>query len=237
MNSVFLRALRLAWWAGPIALAAPRVPAQADPPYIRGDANSDGEVDISDGIHVLNYLFIGGPSPRCPAIADANASGSVDISDGIAILSFLFSSAGNIPPLTETEIQNCISPPPPTVLRCGSFGTDGPQPTHGVSGCVEHLSDGTIRLSNFFYDGGGVPRVVVYLQQSWVDTVTPGIVISPDLIRTQPYVGETLSFRMPPSVTVDQFRYVSIWCDYFPLHYAVARLRNPPCFSPCTPSQ
>jgi hypothetical protein len=233
MNHTLLRVLTVASCSGTALLAAPAVTAQDDPVYIRADVNADGEVDISDGIRILAYLFNGGPGPTCKAVADANGNGDVDISDGIAVLNFLFASVGSIPPMTETEIQNCISPPPTTVLRCGSFGTDGPEPTHGITGCIELMSDDTLRLSNFFYDGDGVPQVVVYMQVSWSDP--DGLVVSPDLVG-QPYFGETLSFPIPPGAATDQFRYVSIWCDYFPQHYAVGRLRSPPCFSPCVPS-
>ena len=30
------------------------------------DADDSGEVVITDGIYILNYLFLGGPSPRPP---------------------------------------------------------------------------------------------------------------------------------------------------------------------------
>jgi hypothetical protein len=138
--------------------------------------------------------------------------------------------------MTEGEIEICSAPPPPTVLRCGTFGNDGPQPSHGVSGCVEHMSDGTIRLTDFHYDGLGLPQVLVYLVQDWFDLETPGHVVSPDLVRDTPYVGETLIYPIPAEVTMEDFAFVTIFCDVFPLHFAVARLRTPPCFSPCTPS-
>ncbi len=30
------------------------------------EANGDGRVDISDGIYLFNYLFLGGPEPAAP---------------------------------------------------------------------------------------------------------------------------------------------------------------------------
>ncbi len=37
-----------------------------DPPWIRGDANGDGMVDIADPVSLLNFRFAGGPSPVAP---------------------------------------------------------------------------------------------------------------------------------------------------------------------------
>jgi hypothetical protein len=59
-------------------------------PFSRGDSNSDGAVDISDGIFTLGYLFLGSDDPGCQAAADANGDGSVNISDPTFTLVFLF---------------------------------------------------------------------------------------------------------------------------------------------------
>ena len=58
--------------------------------FRRGDANASGGVDLSDGIFILNWLFLGGTAPSCPAAADANADGGSDLSDGVFILNYLF---------------------------------------------------------------------------------------------------------------------------------------------------
>jgi hypothetical protein len=69
------------------------------PPDIfrRGDSNDDGKVNIADPIHVLNFLFRGGPTPRCQKAADADDSGSLNITDPIFLLGYLF-SGGRPPP-------------------------------------------------------------------------------------------------------------------------------------------
>jgi len=66
-------------------------------PFLRGDANSDGGVDISDGISVLNFLFFDGQGLLCADAADANDDGLLDVSDAIVILSTLFLGASDIP--------------------------------------------------------------------------------------------------------------------------------------------
>ena len=58
-------------------------------PVSGGDVNGDGQVNITDAVFLLNFLFIGGRTPLCMESADANNDGEVEISDGILILKFL----------------------------------------------------------------------------------------------------------------------------------------------------
>jgi hypothetical protein len=60
------------------------------PTFIRGNANADASINITDGIYILNYLFLGGPRPPCLDAADANNDSTVNITDGIYVLNFLF---------------------------------------------------------------------------------------------------------------------------------------------------
>ncbi|MDX9857468.1 MAG: CHRD domain-containing protein [candidate division Zixibacteria bacterium] len=59
-----------------------------------GNINDDagGAVDLSDLIYLVNFLFLGGPSPTC--VASANTNGdvgcNVDLSDLIYLVNFLF---------------------------------------------------------------------------------------------------------------------------------------------------
>jgi hypothetical protein len=57
---------------------------------MRGDANHDGILDLSDPVKILSYLFVGGPPPSCLEVADVNVDSSVDISDSILLLTYLF---------------------------------------------------------------------------------------------------------------------------------------------------
>lgn len=67
------------------------------PTFIRGDANDNGILSISDPIYLLNYLFRGGPIPPCGDAADANDDGEIDIADVVRIVVYLFAE-GTIPP-------------------------------------------------------------------------------------------------------------------------------------------
>ncbi|MDX9856758.1 MAG: PQQ-dependent sugar dehydrogenase [candidate division Zixibacteria bacterium] len=59
-----------------------------------GNVNADSEeaIDLSDLIWLVNYLFLGGPSPDCPAEANTNgdSGGSIDLSDLIHLVNYLF---------------------------------------------------------------------------------------------------------------------------------------------------
>jgi hypothetical protein len=58
--------------------------------FLRGDANEDSRVDLSDPVFLLNYLFLGGPELECLRSGDVNEDGNVDLSDPVYILNYLF---------------------------------------------------------------------------------------------------------------------------------------------------
>jgi hypothetical protein len=58
--------------------------------FIRGDANDDGTVDLSDGIAVLLHLFAGGSALECEDHGDADDNGSLNVTDALVILNYLF---------------------------------------------------------------------------------------------------------------------------------------------------
>ena len=58
--------------------------------FRRGDSNASGDLNITDGVFVLNYLFLGGPEPPCQDAADSDDNGALNITDGVRILNYLF---------------------------------------------------------------------------------------------------------------------------------------------------
>lgn len=82
--------------------------------FLRGDPNSDGKLNISDPVLLLNYLYQDG-SLSCQDAADVNDDGELDLSDVISILGFLFQSgAPPSPPYPEPGAD-----PTPDSLTCG----------------------------------------------------------------------------------------------------------------------
>jgi hypothetical protein len=68
------------------------------PVFIRGDANDDARVDISDVVTILGFLFLGEGEIRCEHAADANNDGMLEITDPIYIIQFLFLGGAPPPP-------------------------------------------------------------------------------------------------------------------------------------------
>jgi uncharacterized delta-60 repeat protein len=85
--------------------------------FRRGDANADGELDLSDGVAVLVRLFLGGGPPPCDRAFDADGSGAIDITDAVSILEHLF-LGGKAPP---EPFASCGAGPLPSALICDSF--------------------------------------------------------------------------------------------------------------------
>ncbi|NCF98997.1 MAG: hypothetical protein GWP39_05735 [Planctomycetia bacterium] len=70
-------------------------PSSCADPFVRGDTNGSGSIDIADAVFLLDYLFAGGVSPSPEASGDANNDAGLDISDAIFLLTFLFDSGAS----------------------------------------------------------------------------------------------------------------------------------------------
>jgi hypothetical protein len=66
-------------------------------PFLRGDSDGNGTLNISDPIQILGYLFLGAEALTCRDAADANDDGKLDVSDPVSILGFLFLGAEPLP--------------------------------------------------------------------------------------------------------------------------------------------
>ncbi len=97
------------------------VPIATEPKLVRGDANGDKLVDITDGISILDFLFLGGRVPPCFDAADADDSGgdSLDISDAVSLFGFLF--LGSIPALPAPGHETCGPDPTTDGLGCAAY--------------------------------------------------------------------------------------------------------------------
>ena len=64
---------------------------------VRGDADNNGQIDISDLVLVVNYVGAGGPAPTPHVLTgDADGNGIVTISDAVYLVNHIF--AGGPPP-------------------------------------------------------------------------------------------------------------------------------------------
>ncbi|MBU1318151.1 MAG: VCBS repeat-containing protein [candidate division Zixibacteria bacterium] len=60
------------------------------PPSVPGDADGSGEVDIDDAVHLIAYIFTGGPAPVDLSTGDADCSGQIDIDDVVYLIAYIF---------------------------------------------------------------------------------------------------------------------------------------------------
>lgn len=113
--------LRRRFWAGLVLTAFLITGAQAAPPFLRGDFDSSGEIDISDPIATLSHIFLGEAGPSCLDAADANDDGDVNITDPIFSLSFLFLGGSAFP----APFPSCGADPTPDQLLCDRYDAEG----------------------------------------------------------------------------------------------------------------
>ena len=85
--------------------------------FMRGDADSDLAVELTDAVFVLNYLFLAGRMPECLDSADIDDNSVVDLSDAIYVLNYLF-LGGRLPPAPFPE---CGEDSSADELACGSY--------------------------------------------------------------------------------------------------------------------
>jgi hypothetical protein len=140
--------------------------------FLRGDANADGRVSISDALMLRRWLLNGDRAPLCLDAADLDDSGTVEILDAFYVLNHIHLGG---------------SPPPPP------FPEPGPDPTADGLGCEEYdvqpaaTSEDTIELGSGVARGGELVEVPVYLTNS-VEVEAFQLVI-----RYQPHMFDPLA--------------------------------------------
>ncbi|MCA8962242.1 MAG: hypothetical protein KDC38_17075, partial [Planctomycetes bacterium] len=77
--------------------------ADCDADFIRGDANGDGSIEISDAVALLSHIFLGVDAP-CVAALDIDDDDRVVITDAAVLISYLVTGG---------------SPPAPPFPGCG----------------------------------------------------------------------------------------------------------------------
>ncbi len=87
------------------------------PQFRRGDANADGDLNLTDAIFILGALFLGEAAPTCADAADTDDSGEVNVTDAVLLLNHLF-SGGPAPaaPFAECGVDSTLDE-----LSCDSF--------------------------------------------------------------------------------------------------------------------
>jgi hypothetical protein len=75
--------------------------------FICGDTNGDGNVNVSDAVWIINYVFIGGDPPDPIEAGDCNCDGNCNVSDAVYVINYVF-IGGNAPCDTNgDDIPDC----------------------------------------------------------------------------------------------------------------------------------
>lgn len=85
--------------------------------FLRGDADRDRAIGLTDAVFVLNYLFVAGRQPGCMDSADIDNNSSVELSDAIFVLNYLF--LGGRPP--PAPFEECGEDTGKDELSCESY--------------------------------------------------------------------------------------------------------------------
>ncbi len=67
--------------------------------HTAGDLNRDGQIDISDLIMLVDFMFADGPPPEVLLTADIDGNGTIDISDLVAFVDYMFNDGA--PPVQQ----------------------------------------------------------------------------------------------------------------------------------------
>lgn len=105
--------LTVAGPGGVDSISSTIVVTAASVPFVRGDANSDGVLDVSDPVQTLDYIF-GSGQVTCLSSMDFDDGGILDIADAISQLSFIF-GIGVAP---SAPFPDCGVDPTPDSLGC-----------------------------------------------------------------------------------------------------------------------
>jgi len=89
-------------------------------PFLRGDCNQDGRVDLSDGVAALGFLFLGDETPGCLASCLANGGpGAVDLSAAVYLFNYLFLGGDPLPP--PSDVAGYSQNPADANVTCDSY--------------------------------------------------------------------------------------------------------------------
>ncbi len=64
-----------------------------------GDADGSGQVDVTDVVHLINYIFAGGQPPQDIAAGDYNCDARTNITDAVYMINYIF--AAGPPPCAD----------------------------------------------------------------------------------------------------------------------------------------
>ena len=98
---------------GPYEVELPG-PCSLESPFLRGDSNGDGRLNLSDAVRILLGLFAGEGATSCPDAEDVDDNGRVDLTDAVRLLAYLFQQG----PAPAAPIEEAGADPTEDELDC-----------------------------------------------------------------------------------------------------------------------
>ncbi|MBN1417473.1 MAG: hypothetical protein JXP34_01780 [Planctomycetes bacterium] len=98
-----------------------RIQDPLHPEFLRADADQDATLDIGDAIRILDDLFAGDGTIRCPDADDVDDSGVLDIADPIRLLNHIFADG----PRPAQPNFRCGKDPTPDDLPACEYDNGG----------------------------------------------------------------------------------------------------------------
>jgi hypothetical protein len=88
--------------------------------FHRGDSDNNGQLQLTDAVRILGYLFLGQVAPTCFDAADADGNNQLQLTDAVRILGYLF--LGQAPPAAPgPPTSPCGEDNDPTHLGCETY--------------------------------------------------------------------------------------------------------------------
>lgn len=85
--------------------------------FKRGDTNADSQLNITDAVSILQFLFGGEGNPPCVDVTEVNDDGTANIADAVSLLGYLFGGDG----APAVPFEECGPDPTEDDLTCDSF--------------------------------------------------------------------------------------------------------------------
>ena len=192
--------------------------------FIRGNANGDAVVDLSDAVFIIRYLFAGAQA-GCLKAMDANDDGILDLADVVRLLDALFVSAWPLP----APSLACGQDPTPDDLTCleGSVACPALLSVRIESGTRVAVSGDAVAYDLFY----PVPRR--YARPPYpAGVLTHGFARSKERMRANAvYLAERGMLVLTPNLLsllggeADQIRNIENTADH--VRWLIARGRSP----------
>jgi Dockerin type I domain len=75
--------------------------------YVCGNANGVDDVDVSDAVWIINYVFVGGDPPNPIQSGDVNCDGTCNVSDAVWIINYVFVGGNEPCDLDGDDVPDC----------------------------------------------------------------------------------------------------------------------------------